>query len=128
MTLQERYEEWRSSPEGTIYSDGRPTIFTVEEWAQFKKLNEDAPSVEASDAAKRKDPEIRRRRAGISAQSKRRRRDVEKSLRPGHWQLSLAVQGLKKDFDKFNSDLPHLLEGATNAYGLTELKVKKRVV
>ena len=41
-------------------------------------------------------------------------------------EIVLDVKGLKKDFDRFSADLPHLLEGATRAYGLTDLKVKKR--
>jgi hypothetical protein len=126
MTLQERYEEWRSSPEGTIYSDGRPTIFTVEEWNQYKKLDEDTTSAEAKEWTKTNGSEIGKRQVGTSARSKHRKRDIEKSLRPGHWYMSLAVQGLKKDFDRFNADLPHIIEGATDAYGLTDLRIRKK--
>ena len=125
MTLEERYEKWRSSPEGKIYPDGRPIIFTAEEWEQFKKLSEEKTRVQAEELRKTQEPETKKRQAGTKARSTRRKHDIENSLKPTRWQVSLDVQGLKKDFDRFNADLPHLLEGATRAYGLTDLKVKK---
>jgi hypothetical protein len=126
MTLEERYEKWRSSPEGKIYPDGRPIVFTVEEWEQYKKLSEDRMKVQAEGLRKTQEPETEKRQARTTARSTRRKHDIEKSLRPGSWQVSLDVKGLKKDFDRFNADLPHLIESATLAYGLTDLKVKRR--
>jgi len=125
MTLEERYEKWRQSPEGKIHADGRPVIFTVEEWEQFKKLSEEKTRVQAEELRKTQGPETIERQAGTKARSTRRKHDIENSLRPSLWQVTLDVQGLKKDFDQFSADLPHLLEGATRAYGLTDLKMKK---
>ena len=126
VTLQERYEKWRTNPDGKIYADGRPIIFTVEEWDQFRELSEEKNRVEAERIRGTHRPETGNRQAGKKGRSTHRKHDIENSLRPEHWQLSLAVYGLKKDFDRFNSDLPHILEGATQAYGLTELRVRKK--
>jgi hypothetical protein len=125
MTLEERYEEWRRSPDGKIYPDGRPIIFTIEEWEQFKKLNEDKIQVDAEEWNKTKETETEKRQAEKKARSTHKKSNIDRSLSPSHWYISLDVHGLKKDFDRFNADLPHLLEGATRAYGLADLKVKK---
>jgi hypothetical protein len=126
VTLQERYEKWRSSPEGKIYADGRPIIFTVEEWDQFRELSEEKTKVEAEKSRGPQRTETGNRQAGKKARSTQRKRNIENSLTPRHWHTSLAVHGLKKDFDRFNTDLPYILEGATHAYGLTELRVGKK--
>jgi hypothetical protein len=60
MTLEEQYEKWRRSPEGNIHADGRPVIFTVEEWDQFKKLREEKLRIEA-ERKKTHEPETRKR-------------------------------------------------------------------
>ncbi len=126
MTLQERYDEWRRNPEGKIYADGRPIVFTVEEWEQFKKLSEEKTEAKAEKSKKTQGPVAGKRQAGKKPRSTHGKHDIENSLRPGHWHISLDVHGLKKDFERFNADLPHILEGATHAYGLTDLRVGKK--
>ena len=123
MTIQARYNRWRRDPEGAIYSDGRPTIFTEEEWERFKKLIEEEALAEPVGSEEDQRSRARRRRVGKTQSNRRRKTE---NLRPRLWHLSLDVRGLKKDYDRFNVDLPHILEGAALAYGLTNLKVRRK--
>ena len=56
----------------------------------------------------------------------KKRLEIQKSQRPSRWQLRITVHGLKKDLDRFNGDLPHILDDATRAYGLSDKKVRRK--